>query len=65
MSASVLIVGAGVNTRVTEVVAGSANTPVMVTAMDIVGVVIEIAHMAHGTGGAAIRVIAMVNRLGP
>ena len=70
VSASVVIVGARVNTRVTEVVAGSADTPVMATAMDIVVVVIEIAHMAHGTGGAAIRVIvahlgiAMVNRLG-
>ena len=70
VSASVVIVGAGVNTRVTEVVAGSADTPVMAIAMDIVVLVMGIAHMAHGTGGAAIRVIvahlgiAMVNRLG-
>ena len=68
MSASVLRVGAGLNTRVTEVVAGSADTPVMASASDIVVVVIGIAHMAHRTGGAAIRVIVaylgMVNRLG-
>ena len=70
VSASVVILGAGMNTRVTEVVAGSGDTPVMATVINIVVVVIGIAHMAHGTGGAAIRVIlahlgiSMVNCLG-
>ena len=68
--ASGVIVEAGVNTRVTEIIAGSADTPVMETAVDIVFEVIGMAHMAHRTGGKAIRVIvahlgiAIINRLG-